>query len=79
MTVEQAHHPVFARIYTKVAALAEGRGGADHRRTLLVSGSPIHGPTSLWRISGSSVSNCGQNSKLLGHDGSAHSEGDAAG
>jgi ubiquinone/menaquinone biosynthesis C-methylase UbiE len=35
MTVEQAHHPVFARIYTKVAALAEGRGGAEHRRKLL--------------------------------------------
>jgi ubiquinone/menaquinone biosynthesis C-methylase UbiE len=31
----QAHHPLFARIYTKVAELAESRGGAEHRRKLL--------------------------------------------
>lgn len=35
MTDERARHPVFARIYTKVADLAEGRGGAEHRRKLL--------------------------------------------
>lgn len=34
MTSEQAH-PVFARIYTKVAELSEVRGGAEHRRKLL--------------------------------------------
>jgi len=28
-------HPVFARIYTKVAEMAERRGGAEHRRALL--------------------------------------------
>ena len=28
-------HPVFARIYTKVAEMAESRGGAEHRRGLL--------------------------------------------
>jgi len=28
-------HPVFARIYTKVADMAERRGGAEHRRALL--------------------------------------------
>jgi ubiquinone/menaquinone biosynthesis C-methylase UbiE len=43
MADERAHHPVFARIYTKVAGLAEGRGGAEHRRKLLagVSGRVI--------------------------------------
>jgi ubiquinone/menaquinone biosynthesis C-methylase UbiE len=28
-------HPVFARIYAKVAEMAEDRGGAEHRRALL--------------------------------------------
>lgn len=28
-------HPVFARVYTKVAELGERRGGAEHRRKLL--------------------------------------------
>lgn len=27
--------PVFARVYAKVAEIAEGRGGAEHRRRLL--------------------------------------------
>jgi protein-L-isoaspartate O-methyltransferase len=35
MIDKRTRHPVFARIYTKVAALAEGRGGAEHRRKLL--------------------------------------------
>jgi ubiquinone/menaquinone biosynthesis C-methylase UbiE len=32
---EHAPHPVFARIYTKVAETSERRGGAEHRRKLL--------------------------------------------
>jgi ubiquinone/menaquinone biosynthesis C-methylase UbiE len=32
---EHAPHPVFARIYTKVAEIGERRGGAKHRRELL--------------------------------------------
>jgi len=32
---DHAPHPVFARIYTKVAEIGERRGGAAHRRTLL--------------------------------------------
>jgi ubiquinone/menaquinone biosynthesis C-methylase UbiE len=32
---EHASHPVFARIYTKVAETSERRGGAEHRRRLL--------------------------------------------
>jgi ubiquinone/menaquinone biosynthesis C-methylase UbiE len=32
---EHAPHPVFARIYTKVADISERRGGAEHRRKLL--------------------------------------------
>lgn len=32
---EHAPHPVFARIYTKVAEISERRGGAEHRRRLL--------------------------------------------
>ncbi len=35
MTEERSRHPVFARVYAKVAELAEGRGGAEHRRKLL--------------------------------------------
>ena len=34
--VEKAHsHPVFARIYEKVAEMGERRGGAEHRKRLL--------------------------------------------
>jgi ubiquinone/menaquinone biosynthesis C-methylase UbiE len=32
---EHASHPVFARIYTKVAEIGERRGGAEHRQRLL--------------------------------------------
>jgi ubiquinone/menaquinone biosynthesis C-methylase UbiE len=32
---EHASHPVFARIYTKVAETSERRGGAEHRQRLL--------------------------------------------
>jgi ubiquinone/menaquinone biosynthesis C-methylase UbiE len=32
---EQASHPIFARIYARVAQSAERRGGAEHRRKLL--------------------------------------------
>lgn len=32
---ERGHHPVFARVCTKVSEVAEGRGGAEHRRKLL--------------------------------------------
>ena len=32
---EQTSHPVFARVYAKVAEIAERRGGAEHRRKLL--------------------------------------------
>ena len=35
MSDERRHHPVFARVYAKVSELAEGRGGAEHRRKLL--------------------------------------------
>lgn len=35
MTGTWTGHPVFARVYGKVAELAEGRGGAEHRRRLL--------------------------------------------
>lgn len=35
MTGTRTGHPVFARLYAKVAELAEGRGGAEHRRKLL--------------------------------------------
>jgi SAM-dependent methyltransferase len=33
--VEHASHPVFARVYARVAEMAERRGGAEHRRKLL--------------------------------------------
>jgi ubiquinone/menaquinone biosynthesis C-methylase UbiE len=32
---DHSPHPVFARIYAKVAKISEGRGGAEHRRKLL--------------------------------------------
>lgn len=32
---EHAAHPVFARIYAKVADIGERRGAAEHRRKLL--------------------------------------------
>jgi ubiquinone/menaquinone biosynthesis C-methylase UbiE len=32
---EHASHPVFARVYARVAETSERRGGAEHRRTLL--------------------------------------------
>ncbi len=32
---EHASHPIFARVYTKVAEMSERRGGAEHRRKLL--------------------------------------------
>ena len=32
---EQVHHPIFARVYERLARVAEGRGGAEHRRALL--------------------------------------------
>ncbi len=32
---EQVHHPIFARVYERLAHCAEGRGGTDHRRSLL--------------------------------------------
>ncbi len=35
MAGKPINHPTFARIYTRVAAYAEQRGGAEHRRTLL--------------------------------------------
>lgn len=34
-TPEQAPHPVFARVYAKVAEISERRGGGEHRRRLL--------------------------------------------
>ncbi len=34
-TPEHASHPIFARIYARVAQSAERRGGAEHRRKLL--------------------------------------------
>jgi len=34
-TPEHASHPIFARIYARVAQNAERRGGAEHRRKLL--------------------------------------------
>lgn len=32
---EQVRHPIFARVYERLAQGAEGRGGAEHRRALL--------------------------------------------
>jgi SAM-dependent methyltransferase len=32
---EQVRHPLFARLYARLAPLAESRGGAEHRRELL--------------------------------------------
>jgi SAM-dependent methyltransferase len=32
---EQVRHPIFARVYERLARGAERRGGAEHRRTLL--------------------------------------------
>jgi hypothetical protein len=32
---ERASHPVFARVYARVAEISERRGGAEHRRKLL--------------------------------------------
>jgi SAM-dependent methyltransferase len=32
---EQVRHPIFARVYERLALRAEGRGGAEHRRRLL--------------------------------------------
>jgi SAM-dependent methyltransferase len=32
---EQVRHPIFARVYERLARTAEGRGGAEHRRDLL--------------------------------------------
>ena len=58
-TPEHTPHPVFARIYTKVAEMSERRGGAEHRRKLLTglqgrvvevgagSGANFHYPTSV--------------------------------
>jgi len=33
--VEEVRHPIFARVYERLARVAEGRGGAEHRRALL--------------------------------------------
>src|ERR1700739_4192479 len=35
MASRPIYHPAFARVYTRVAACAERRGGAEHRRKLL--------------------------------------------
>lgn len=35
MTVEHVSHPLFARVYRRVAEISERRGGAEHRRKLL--------------------------------------------
>ncbi|HEY4896245.1 MAG TPA: class I SAM-dependent methyltransferase [Solirubrobacteraceae bacterium] len=32
---ERVHHPIFARVYTRVARLSEARGGAAHRSSML--------------------------------------------
>jgi ubiquinone/menaquinone biosynthesis C-methylase UbiE len=34
---ETVHHPVFARVYARLARAAESRGGAEHRRELLAA------------------------------------------
>ncbi len=31
----EVHHPIFARVYERLARIAETRGGAEHRRALL--------------------------------------------
>jgi SAM-dependent methyltransferase len=36
---EQVRHPIFARVYERLARIAEGRGGAEHRRALLAGAS----------------------------------------
>ena len=36
---ETVSHPIFARVYERIAARSEGRGGAEHRRTLLAAAS----------------------------------------
>jgi protein-L-isoaspartate O-methyltransferase len=35
MSEQTRPHPIFARIYTKVAEMSERRGGAEHRHKLL--------------------------------------------
>ncbi len=32
---ESVHHPIFARLYARISAQAEGKGQADHRRRVL--------------------------------------------
>ncbi|MGP0102672.1 MAG: class I SAM-dependent methyltransferase [Solirubrobacteraceae bacterium] len=32
---EEVRHPIFARVYERLARVAEGRGGGEHRRALL--------------------------------------------
>jgi ubiquinone/menaquinone biosynthesis C-methylase UbiE len=38
-TAEQVRHPLFARLYVRLAQGADGRGGAGHRRELLAGAS----------------------------------------
>lgn len=36
---ERVRHPLFARVYERLAVISEGRGGAEHRRRLLAGAS----------------------------------------
>ncbi len=36
---EEVHHPIFARVYERLARGAEARGGGEHRRSLLAGAS----------------------------------------
>jgi SAM-dependent methyltransferase len=36
---ERVHHPIFARVYERIARSSEARGGAEHRRRLLAGAS----------------------------------------
>jgi SAM-dependent methyltransferase len=38
-SAEEVHHPLFARVYMRLAQAADGRGGAGHRRELLAGAS----------------------------------------
>ncbi len=38
-THDQVRHPLFARVYMRLAQAADGRGGAEHRRELLAGAS----------------------------------------
>jgi hypothetical protein len=45
---EHASHPVFARVYARVAEMSERRGGVAHRRKLLAGAARPSGGGRRW-------------------------------